>query len=263
MTDATLVMGAALSFLTAGLYAYVGRIMFDREATGPARRALGTFATWWLALAALTLLQGIQLVFVAAGTLQVELHVALTHLKLLPVMVGAWGLLYYLLYLHTGRESLFTPLTFCYALVYAYFTYLLVWMQPVDVVANGLAVQLVPARELPVGMRLGALLLLYGPLASAAALYGSLLFRLRDRLHRYRVALVSGSFFLWFGILPTTGFVTGLTAAPWWPLLSRAVGVLVPVLVILAYRPPRPLRVWLDTRPLHPGEGAAARTGAR
>lgn len=239
-------LGIALSLATAVLYVHVGRIMLQRDVEAPSRRALQLFAVWWFALAGLSLMGAAELGLLVLGVFAIEVYIALIFVSLLLLVLSLWGLLYYLLYLHTGSERLLVPLTIFYAGLYAAFAYVAMWLQPIDVELRHLRVKIVYANTLDplaTALVLGSML---GPVTLAALLYGSLLFRLTDRLHRFRVALVSGSFFLWFGLVPLIGTLAQLNHAPWWPMMGRVMGLVVPGLILIAYRPPNRLREWLD-----------------
>ncbi len=239
-------IGAVASLVAAGLYAYVGRIMLKRQPTGEAQLAMRMFATWWFALGALTLIGSTQALLAAFGVMDLQVHQVLSLVNVLPLTVALWALLYYLLYLHLGTQRILVPLTIIYAAIYAYFVFLSVWLHPIGVETTTLGAKLIHERTLTGGHLWAIILLLLGPATLAAFLYGSLFFRLTDRVHRYRIALVSLSFILWFGGFPILGIMTGLNEAAWWPIASRALSLIVPILIIAAYEPPRQVKTWLD-----------------
>lgn len=248
-----MLVGAALHIVAAGLYAYVGSIMLQRETSGSARRAMVMFATWWFALGSMQALSAFRIGLFASGIDSLDVFKTLSIVGVLPLVVALWGLLYYLLYLHTGKEGIFWPLTLGYGLLYVYFVYLVVWLNPTAVEFRNFTVLLVNERQLAGAQLQAVMVLLLGPVATASILYGSLFFRLKERMHRYRIGLVSVSFFIWVGVFPVLGIVTGLNKSEWWPLASRALGLLVPILIIAAYRPP----AWVQRR-----LGEPALTGA-
>lgn len=241
-------LGLVLSLLTASLYGYVGVILMKREARGPSRRALLLFSVWWFCLGGTSAMGALRTGLLMLGVDDLDLHVALSLASVLVLVVGLFSLLYYLLYLHLGRESLMGWLAAAYFAIFVYFVYLSLWLDPQAVRLDGWQAETVNGRMLVGGHLWAALLLLLAPTVLAAALYGSLFFRLEDPEHRYRIALVSGSFILWFGGLPVIGLAFGLSDEDWWRLLSRFVGLLIPLLIIAAYRPPAWVRKRLDAR---------------
>lgn len=224
----------------------MGESVRRRHAPQDARLALTMFALWWFGLAASTALGGIRGVLAAAGVDNVAVYLTLTHVSLVPLTVALWALLYYLLFLYTGRAGILWPLSVGYALLYLALVGLLVWLSPTGVaIENGVA-RVEYARSLAgpgLAVLLGAFL---GPVVVAAVLYGSLFFRLKDRTQRYRVGLVSSAFLAWFAS-PIAAIALGASTEAWWVVTSRAIGVLVPLVVLAAFRPPAWIRARLSS----------------
>jgi hypothetical protein len=196
------------------------------------------YALCWHAVGALMLTSGAARVLASVGLLTLPLYTALTVLMLVCVVAALWGLVYYLLFLLTGRPRILAAVTLYYAALFLAFAYYLAWSHPVGVTAEAWTLALVfenPPQGSPFFAALAALAV--PPVASALA-YAGLLMRAQDPTQRYRIALVSSSIAGWFvGILLTTEL--GLTdRAPWWPVLSRTVELLASVAILLAYMPP-------------------------
>lgn len=214
------------------------------------------FAVWWFGLAASTAIGGARSLLGAVGILDLAIHATLSMVSLLPLCVALWGLLYYLLFLYTGRKSILWPLSALYALVYLSFVALIVWLAPTGAEASASGVTLTYAREASGPVVWAFLAVLLGPIVVAAILYGSLYFRLKDRSQRYRVGLVSAGFLVWFAA-PAVAFVAGVADDAWWPVASHVIGLVVPGIVLLAYKPPS----WVRRRLLvgEPAQGVDAR----
>lgn len=247
----------------AAVFAYVGGILLQRPTPHEdGRVALRLFATWWLALAVLFGGQSVATILAAAGVVSLPLHVALALVNLVPLTVGLWGLLYYLLYIYTGRASLLRPLTVAYLLLFVWYVYLVVSLGPTGVDVGTWQVELHYARADDLDGPLGflAIATLLVPILVAAALYGTLYFRTHDAETRYRIATVSSAFLVWFGSAAVAPFVrvgdAPLADAAAWPLVSRLIGLGAALLVLAAYRPPRVVRERLGLDDLPPRGGA-------
>lgn len=236
---AMIILDGTLAIATAILYVYVGAITLRRPTSdAPSRRAVRLFAVWWFGLAALTLAGTLRTIVVLAGYTDPTLHNVYSWISIVPLVAILWGLVSYLGYIYIGRTSVFTVTSIFHALLLAGLAYL-VAIRPVTSVALGdFGVQLGYATELsgPVtGILIAAIIL---PALAAAIGYASLYFRTNDRSARYRIAMVSGAFVLWFGI---AGLATpaGLSDLESWPLASRVIAFLATLMVLAAYQPPR------------------------
>jgi hypothetical protein len=242
----TLVLNGTIGLATAAVFGYVGRIMLRREVHGQdPRLALRLFATWWFSLALLTTMGSLAMFLAAAGIDSLAVHFPLALLGTAPLTVALWSLLYYLIYIYTGNRRLLYPLTVAYAGVFVWFVYVVFWLDPIGVDVGTWSVSLKYAREAELTSYLGGILaaVLLGPILLAALLYATLFFRAQDRGARYRVALVSGAFLMWFGSAGLASFVKiggeTLASLSWWPPVGRIIGLVATMLVLAAYKPPR------------------------
>lgn len=239
----TLLADAALALALAALYAYVARVVRDRPTTSrDADRAKGAFVTWWVCLAGLTLVGGVRSALGGLDVLHVGVHAALSYLTL-PLLVAAlWGLVDYLLYIYTGSARWRGVTMAAHAALGVFFLGLVAWMGPRGVTASDWSVTMEHARPLQ-GALLGvALALILLPTLLAAGAYLTLAFRVRDRTARYRIAMVSGAFLLWFGSAAVASALGGARWWYWWPLAARGVALFATLLILAAYRPPRAVR---------------------
>lgn len=242
----TLLADAALALALAALYAYVARVVRDRPTTSrDADRAKGAFVTWWVGLAGLTLVGALRSVLGGLDVLHVGLHAALSYLTL-PLLVAAlWGLLDYLLYIYTGSPRWRGVTMAAHAALGVFFVALVAWMGPRSVTASDWTVGLAYARPLEGPLLVLALGLILVPTLLAAGAYLTLAFRVKDRTARYRIAMVSGAFLLWFGSAAVASAFRW-SDWYWWPLAARGVALLATLLILAAYRPPRAVREALE-----------------
>lgn len=249
-TSGTLALDAGLALATALLYGYVGRLTLARPSQEKdGRTAIRLFAVWWFGLAIITVTGAIRALLAAAGILDLPLHMALSFASLLPLVAAIWGLLYYLLYIYTGNRRFFWPVTVAHAGILVYFTYLTLWLDPLAVKVSDWSVTMENARTLTGAPLAFALFLILGPVMIAAIGYGSLAFRTQDPTTRYRVAMVSGAFILWFGSAVVAS-ATMLGKWYWWPLAARGIALFSTLLILAAYRPPGFVRRWLGVAAL-------------
>jgi len=244
MVEPRLLADAAFSFATAALYGYVARIVRKRNVYDPdSNRANLSFVIWWYALAALTLLGSARSFLGSVGVLDLPVHETISLLTIVPLVAALGGLLYYLLYIHTGRAGILRPLIVAHVALYVFYLYVSVWLQPTGVRVETWNVSLDSSRELT-GPLLGfTLFTILGPVLIAAIGYFTLFFRTHDRTTRYRIAVVSGAFVVWFGSALFAA-VTQVGDASWWPIVSRLIALAATLALVTAYRPP----AWLQER---------------
>ncbi len=247
MLSVSVVVMSIAGILSSLLYVYVGRLAMQRPLEGDARFAMRMFATWWFSLGLITFAGAARLLMIGFDVVDLNAHLALSTIMTLPFVIALWSLLYYLLYLYIGKRSILAPLTAVYAGVYGYFIYLTYSLDPQAVIIDNYAASFEYANQLDGSHLVAVLVLLLGPVVLAAGLYGSLIFRLESRVHRYRVALVSGSFLVWFGGLPVFGILTDLGDTPEWAIMSRVFSFIVPLIIVMAYRPPARIQAWLES----------------
>lgn len=233
--QATLLAGVALNLVTAGLLAYAGRLVSRRETSRESARALGMFATWWYAVAAVVLLAGAPTLVGLAGVRDVAVFEALSYATALPLAVALWSLLYYLIYLWTGRASALVPLTVAYALFFAFSLVYFSSFEGRTLQETPYSFRLDGGTTPPRWMDVAFGLSVAGPILYVVASYALLYFRVKDPGPRRRIALVSTGFAVWFGAV-LLAFLLGFERAEWFPLVYEAPGVLAGLLVVRAYR---------------------------
>lgn len=238
--------------LTTGLlYVHVARIVQQRDSSREARRAHGAFATWWATFGVLEFMAGAYSIPAAMGHRDLALVTTLLNVILILVAAALGGLVYFLLYLYTGWQRAFWPVVGAYALLALALMYLVAWMRPIGFDETSPAAHIVFARELTglPAILLGLLLSL--PVLVLAVGYGSLYFGTRVPELRFRIAVISLSFIGWFGWSTASAALQLAQRHPGSLALlavNGAISVVVPLLVIVAYRPWPWLRERLATR---------------
>lgn len=229
--------GAAFALVAALMFSIVGRAVAQRRVSEEARTASTLFAVWWYGLAGVTALGAVNSIVAALGVRNLAFYVSGTMISLLALCVILFALLYYLLFLFTGRRGLLGPLALGYTLYFAFLVWYVIQREPQGILVHRWNVEIDYANEVtnPVTQLLVALLIL--PVLAGALAYFTLYFRTRDREQRYRIAMVSWSIIVWFG---SAGAVaeSHLAQVDWWQVASRVIGVLAATATLMAYRPP-------------------------
>jgi uncharacterized membrane protein HdeD (DUF308 family) len=71
--------------------------------------------------------------------------------------------------------------------------------------------------------------------------YFTLYFRVSEVTQKYRILLVSWSIIVWF-LSPIIALAGGLAQQDWWQLVSRLIGLVAALTILMAYLPPRRLK---------------------
>ena len=237
----TLWIGAGLQLVSAAVFGYVGWRIAGRPVTGHARLASDLFAAWWYALALSTLIGASVTGAAAYGHLALEYLVATTYLNLFLICVALWGLLYYLIFLYTGRKGAIVPLTVGYIAYYILLAWFVASHHPVGVVVNVYSATIDYAVK-PEGPFVNTLLvLLVAPQIIGAIAYLLLYWQVETRSQRYRILLVSWSLIIWF-TTPLIAVAVDTRTISWWPIFTRAIALAAAAAILMAYAPPRRVR---------------------
>lgn len=244
---ATLAGGVVLTLVTTTLFALVGAWTWRRPAHGEARLASRMFALWWLAVGGVVLLAGAHTLVGLLGVTDLRAYVALAYLVDVPLAIALWALLYYLVFLYTGRRAAIWPLSIAY-LLFIPFAWSYTAAQGARVlVTTDWDIRAVGTATPPAWLNAAFGILLLAPVLVIVAAYGVLLARVHAPLQRYRLALTSAAFALWFTPV-LAGFLLGWQSQPWFAWLYQTPGLLAAGLIVAAYRPPRFVQRRLDAR---------------
>jgi len=248
-----LAVQATVALATGLVYVFVARLIMNRHPSTDARLANSMFAVWWGAFGLLEFSVGAYQVPAAFGFQDLALVIALLNLILLLIVVALWGLVYYLVYLYTGSSRSFWPITILYMILAAAMLYLVAWIEPTGFKADGTLSytrQLTGFPSIAIGLAFSL------PVVLAALGYGSLYFQAQARTQRFRIGMVAGSFLAWFSwsalsaLLQLSQKAQDAAAAGNGTIqntlivVNSAISIIVPILIVLAYRPPR----WFQDR---------------
>jgi hypothetical protein len=238
-------LGASLSLIAASLYAFIGRRLGGREVPNPDDQlAWLAFRVWWYALAASTLLSVITTLFAGLGAASILLYQVLSLLNLLSLSIALWGLLYYLVYVYTGRQTLAVPIGVFYFLCFVSLVAFIIYLNPVGVEMGDWSATILYERQAgPAYVTLLLFALILPPLLASLAML-ALAFRVADRSQKYRSSLVSLGIIIWFGVSLLASLL-GLNELPLWPLMSRFISLAAALIILWAYFPPPFIRTRL------------------
>ncbi|MHB8604358.1 MAG: hypothetical protein ACYDCK_03800 [Thermoplasmatota archaeon] len=231
------------NLLAAVLVYLIGRHLAHRRVEGPAHLASRLFVVFWYALAADTVVNMATMLAGVYGLATPVVTTVLAFFAVVAVVVTLWGLVYYLVYLFTGRDRVFWPITTFYAVSLIGGAAFIGGLGPSGVALSRWGFAITYTNEpTPLTALLFAVFFLLPPILGALA-YATLAFRLREPTQRYRVVFVSSGIFIWFASsLAFSGAGVGETDG--W----RVVGFAIPLLAIgaiwAAYSPP----AWVQRR---------------
>lgn len=243
-------VGSALALLSGSIYAYIGYRLTRRNLPHEGKLAAAAFVVFWYGLAVSTITgqMGLQSALAAAGVLTLPIALLLGQGGLVAISLALWGLLYYLVYLYTGKYWAWKPLAVFYAAFYLFLQYFIISSHPVGIKENRWSVEVVNdsgptgAAALSDPLVIALIVGLLVPQVVASLAYLTLGFRVSDPTQRYRIFLVSISIFVWFAA-PFVGLrFVDTPQEDTWSMVSRFIGLGAAVTIFLAYHPPRFIR---------------------
>jgi hypothetical protein len=244
MIQPTLLFGALLSIVCAGIYFYVGQVLRRRRSeSADSRLAWRLFVVWWYALAAATFSGALLNLLGSFGIVGLPLFLTITILNFLALCVALYGLVFYLLYLFTGNRRILAPLSIFYIAYYGLLVYYVLAGQPVSVAVQPWRTAVIYQNQLRGPIFSVALIMLLIPPIVGGLAYFMLYFQVRLATQRYRILLVSWSITIWFLSVLFVNFA-GLADENWWQVISRLIGLAAALAIMFAYQPP----VWIKRR---------------
>jgi hypothetical protein len=203
------------------------------------RLAWTAFRVWWLGLGLTTAFGALRTLMAFAGIDSLSVYVWHGLINTLILCAALWGLLFYLLYLYTGNRSWGVPLAGFYVVFFiALVIYSFAILQPQGVTLEAGTATVQYAVEASPAYQMAIVLIVLLPQILTSLAYFSIFFRLRERVQKYRVILVSVSVLVWFGS-PLLALALSISEAPWWMMISRVIGLLAVFAIYWAYYPPQ------------------------
>lgn len=237
------------ALVVASVYFYVGRVVGRRRVSFEARTATTMFSVWWYALAILSVVSAATATLTVLEVTELAPYVALLYLAFAPLCVALAALLFYLVFLFTGSHRALMPIAAVYGVFYVYLLGLIAYYNPIGfhLQDTRMAWDFEKTSSQGVGVFLVVLMLV--PHIIGAFAYASLYFRVEDRTQRYRIALVSGSIFVWF-LSSFAASLAGVSRTAWWPYVSQIIGIMAALVILAAYRPPQWVRSKMRVEPV-------------
>ena len=174
--------------------------------------------------------------------------------------IGA--LLYYFVYLFTGKRETWKIIAATYAVYFIGFLYYLAAADPIGVKPSDLGGQEIEYAhdlgETLFGQIMGILLLL--PIIFGAIGYVSLIRKVPSRSGKFRIGAVAGAFIFWFGSSFLAGQIFDVSQEDWWRPVSTSISLIASAMVYVAFAPPAWLAQKLHVEgydaPLKAGDGS-------
>jgi hypothetical protein len=249
MVVLTLAVAAAVAFVVASAYGFVGRRLLLRKADSIAsQRALRMFAGWWLALAVNIVAAGVLYMAAAVGWTSFETQLAYAVLQRLLLAVSLMGLMHYLIYVVTGR-TVWAPLILFYGGYWSFLLYTMAASQPVGIDVGAWRTDLQYAAEGRRWWQLASFLWLVVPPVVGALAYFRLFFRVHDATRRWRIALVAWAVIVWWVVAVVAGQRQALGDETF-QFANRFLGLGAALAVLMAYQPPSWVRRRWGVQPL-------------
>jgi hypothetical protein len=244
---ATLLASAVLAGITGAGFASVGWVLTRRAAPEKGRAARIMFCLFWYSAAVIFACQGLQNLAAGLGAPSFGLVSALDQATTPFYCLAAAGLLYYSLFLVTGRERLLFPILGYYLVLFVALRWRIEDARRLGVVTGDWFVGFEYASPLqgPVYTALVALVAL--PLLVAIVAYATLYFRVDDRAAKYRILLTTLGLFVWI-LTEALAYTSGFASTTAGEVTRRLVALASTVIVLFAYRPPRLAQRWWGAR---------------
>lgn len=235
MVESTLALAGALTMAVALVYGYVGlRLSRHTERAGANGVAMRFFSLWWLTTSANQLLGSGLYLAAAFGHTDLAIQLTYVYVQRLLLAVSLVGLMYYLMFLHTGRSYL-VPLGVVYGLVFAAQIYSISVRKAIGVESFGWRTDIVWANPEPALLRLALLLIVVPPIVGALMML-RIYRRVETPTRRFRVAMIGGGFVVWWIIAIVAG-QGSMLGVGWFQALNRLVGIAIAIGILLAYEP--------------------------
>lgn len=246
MVLASLLVAGASTLCLAATYAYVGAHLLRKGNAIDRGRAVQMLGGWWIATALNQLLGGLLNVAASFGWTDLALHVTYVYVQRLLLALSLIGLMYYLVYLQTGRGRL-VLLTVVYGLWWASQIFAVTVGVPSDVGVYRWRTDLVYSVERPPALELLQLFIVLPPVVGSLALL-RVYRRVGTRTQRFRIGVLAAGFTVWWIVAILAGnratFDSDLIQAT-----NRAIGVIVALAVLVAYETPAWMRRRLHLDP--------------
>ncbi len=235
---------ALLNALMVYVLVRVGVVVMERRPKGPGHLAGTSFAVWWFTLAGLQAGSVLDFIIQAVGgSWTLAAYMTYVQLLLLIIVAAIGGLLYYMVYVYTGRRNAWRIIAAAYTGIYILLVYYVFLAEPIAVTQGPLGTTLeyrydlddtLLARIVGIGLILPTLL--------AAIGYFSLYFRVEEPSQKFRIGAVGGSFIIWFGSSLLVGQLTDWSDTTAWRITSAFITLGSAFAVYTGFQPPAWMR---------------------
>jgi hypothetical protein len=249
----TLAIAAILTLAYATVYAYVGMRLGRSHLRGDGKSVMAAFGIWWIATSINQYLGGAFYLAAAFGYTDFPLQLAYVIVQRLLLAVSMIGLMYYIVYLVSGRRILL-PLAILYLCFWLMQIYVVFLGSPDGIDVYRWRTDLHYTATTPSIFSLIDLVVIVLPPVIGAALLLRLYKRVETPTQRFRIVAVSVGFIAWWLVAVLAGqrsvFDNDALQA-----LNRIVGAAVGLLILLAYEPTGWMQRRYNLRPYASSQG--------
>ena len=235
MVETTLAIAGVSTLAVALVYGYVG-LRFAKQAHGKGSgvRAMRFFALWWSATSLNQVLGSLLYLGFAFGYGDLSLQLTYVFLQRLLLSLSLVGLMYYLIYLQTGKDTALA-LVLVYAIYFASQVYSLTARAPLGIDSFGWRTEIRWDRDMPAVWQAWNLLIVIPPTVGALMML-RVYRRVEGPTRRFRIAMIGIGFVAWW-ILAIVAGQQQMWEVGWLQALNRVVGLAVALGILVAYEP--------------------------
>lgn len=249
----TLLLSALLAIGTGVGFIAVGTITLRKQRAG-ADAAQTMLSIFWFSAATIWITQGLGSLAGFLGMANLPIENALDEVGAPAYCLAAASLLYYALYLNTGKRTLLAPILVYYIALDLALRYLVGAARRLDIKVQAWQVSFVYETPLQSTAYTIVVALIALPLIASVFAYLSLAFRVRNPPVQYRIVLVSTGLLAWV-LTEALAATTGITNTDAGEITRRLVALASTFVILLAYYPPAwaqrlwRARAWSSTAP--------------
>lgn len=239
MGPQTLLLSAMYALVVAAAFAFVGRRVRERAVVPDASLAQEAFAVWWFALAASSASSAVVDLLGYAGVAQVALVSTGLQINILALATGLGALLYYIIYLVTGRRQLLGPIVGFAIVYYVLGLTFITQAEPIGVAVTAWGVSPIFPEPVPGFVDVTLVMLTVLPRVLGVFALFTVFFALERSDQRLRMATMCWGVLVWTQGALLSG-APGMLEADWLQVASHSTGMAGSVFVALAYAPGGP-----------------------
>ncbi|MHB8585537.1 MAG: hypothetical protein ACYDDF_06850 [Thermoplasmatota archaeon] len=238
MSLETIALGASLSATISALYVAVGITMASAGLGRPSRLPLAFFSLLWFGLGALALTNTVWSVAIVSHVGGLPLAVTILQMQIVALLVACFGIVYYPLYILSGRSTIVWPVLGFYVAVFIVIQYVVAFRDPIGFHMGPWGGAIDYAQS--AGWAWGALLTVaFLPPVAASLAFFVFIRHVPRGPQRVRMVAIASS----FGVYFLCSLIAGATP-DWvmWPLVMNFIAIASASAILATVSPPSWMR---------------------